>query len=362
MRQRIARAGLMLAGFVIAAGCAMQTAPAARIAAAGAIDLSIRHRFEVSANTGKARNVILFVGDGMGVATVTAARIFDGQSRGEPGEENVLSFERLPHLALIKTYNTNQQVSDSAGTATAMLTGIKTRAGVIAVGPEPRRRDCPGARGQELTTIVDLAERRGLATGIVTTTRITHATPASAYAHSSERDFENDAYMSDAERGLCTDIARQLLAYDEGDGLDVVFGGGYGEFVGADHGGKRRDPAANLIDGWLAGAANRRFVRRADELGALQPGQQVLGLFANSHLEYVVRRPPDTAEPTLRQMTLRALELLSARDGGYFLLVEGGRIDHGHHIGRAGFALTEAQAFAETVAAVLDRVDLDDTL
>ena len=82
-----------------------------------------------------ARNVILFIGDGMGVSTVTAARIFDGQSLGLSGEENSLAFESFPHLALVKTYTTNQQVSDSAGTATAMMTGVKTRSGVINVGP-----------------------------------------------------------------------------------------------------------------------------------------------------------------------------------------------------------------------------------
>ena len=71
------------------------------------------------------RNVILFVGDGMGVSTVTAARIFAGQQRGEPGEEGYLSFEEFPHLALVKTYNVDAQVPDSAGTMTALVTGHK---------------------------------------------------------------------------------------------------------------------------------------------------------------------------------------------------------------------------------------------
>src|SRR5210317_272767 len=87
-------------------------------------------------------NVILFLGDGMGMATITAARIFDGQSRGEPGEENILPFETFPNVALVKTYKTNQQVPDSAGTATAIHTGTKTRAGVINIGPQARRRNC----------------------------------------------------------------------------------------------------------------------------------------------------------------------------------------------------------------------------
>ena len=93
----------------------------------------------------RAKNIILFIGDGMGVSTVTAARIFDGQSQGKAGEEHVLPFETFDHVALVKTYNSNQQVPDSAGTATAMVTGVKTRAGVINVGPESQRRSCRGA-------------------------------------------------------------------------------------------------------------------------------------------------------------------------------------------------------------------------
>ncbi|MCK5870557.1 alkaline phosphatase, partial [Methylococcaceae bacterium CS2] len=81
-----------------------------------------------------AKNIILFVGDGMGISTITAARIYAGQMQGKPGEENILFFEKFPYLALAKTYNTNQQTPDSAGTMTAMMTGMKTKAGIIGVG------------------------------------------------------------------------------------------------------------------------------------------------------------------------------------------------------------------------------------
>ena len=128
----------------------------------------------------QARNVILFIGDGMGISTITAARIFDGQSRGEPGEENVLSFESFPNVALVKTYNTNQQVPDSAGTGTAIHSGKKTRAGVIGVGPNARRRNCAEAQANRLPTIGEIAIDQGRNVGIVTTTRVTHATPATA--------------------------------------------------------------------------------------------------------------------------------------------------------------------------------------
>src|SRR6476646_596164 len=86
--------------------------------------------------TGKAKNVILFVGDGMGISTLTAARIFEGQSRGESGEENRLSFESFPYTALSITYSANQQTSDSAPTMSAIMTGVKTNEGTLSVSQD----------------------------------------------------------------------------------------------------------------------------------------------------------------------------------------------------------------------------------
>ena len=125
----------------------------------------------------RAKNVILFVGDGMGISTVTAARILEGQLRGESGEENQLSFDRFPDVALIKVYNTNQQTPDSSGTMTAIVTGEKTRAGVVSVDASVDRGDFSRANAHRLETIVEIAEDRGLSTGLVTTTSVTHATP-----------------------------------------------------------------------------------------------------------------------------------------------------------------------------------------
>ena len=136
------------------------------------------------------RGVILFVGDGMGVSTVTAARILDGQNKGLAGEENLLAFEHFPHLALVKTYNVDAQVSDSAGTMTALVTGHRTRAGVLSVGPEAARGDCTTSKQHELVTLLEEAEQRGYRTGVVSTARITHATPAATYAHSPDRNWE----------------------------------------------------------------------------------------------------------------------------------------------------------------------------
>ncbi len=140
--------------------------------------------------TGKARNVILFVGDGMGLSTVAAARILEGQLRGGTGEENLLSFEKLPYVALIKTYNTDQQIADSAGTMSAIATGVKSKAWMLSVNQNTRFGDFRSAMGNELTTILEIAENAGKSAGIVTTTRVTHATPAACYAHAPDRDWE----------------------------------------------------------------------------------------------------------------------------------------------------------------------------
>ena len=131
----------------------------------------------------RARNIILFVGDGMSLTTVAAARIFEGQANGQPGEEHRLSFEEFPQTAFSQTYNTDSQTPDSAGTMTAMITGAKTRIGMLSVGQAVPRGNCDASRGQELVSALELAEVAGLSTGVVTNTRFTHATPAASYAH-----------------------------------------------------------------------------------------------------------------------------------------------------------------------------------
>jgi len=337
-----------------------------------------------------ARNVILFIGDGMGVTTVTAARIFDGQSLGLSGEEHSLIFETFPHVALVKTYNTNQQVPDSAGTATAMMTGMKTRAGVINIGPDAHRQDCRAALDNPLKPLGVIAKEQGKSVGIVTTTRLTHATPASVYAHSPERDWESDRYLPEADQAMgCRDIAYQLIQFNVGGGLDVVLGGGRAEFYGGGFGGNRVAGQEDLIREWLDADSGRTYITSRDELAQLpvvqwanQPGnqpenqsgqqpeelqepqsaQQVLGIFSRSHMTYVAERAPDTTEPTLAEMTSAAIDLLAEDEDGYFLMVEGGRIDHGHHDGKPGYALLETQAFARAIEAALEKVDLEDTL
>src|SRR5436190_8983554 len=124
----------------------------------------------------KAKNVILFLGDGMGISTLTAARIFEGQRRGESGEENRLSFEEFPFSALSKTYSANQQTSDSAPTMSAIITGVKTDEGTLSVNQNIVRGDYRTVKGNETKTLLEYAEEAGKSTGVVTTTRVTHAT------------------------------------------------------------------------------------------------------------------------------------------------------------------------------------------
>ncbi|MEO1553802.1 MAG: alkaline phosphatase, partial [Pseudomonadota bacterium] len=140
----------------------------------------------------KAKNVILFVGDGMGISTITAGRIYAGQKRGLDGESYELAMESLPNMALSRTYSHDYQVSDSASTATAMVAGVRTRSGVLGITYEVPRGNCASQIGNGSDTLFELAEREGLSTGIVSTARITHATPAATYAESASRDWEDD--------------------------------------------------------------------------------------------------------------------------------------------------------------------------
>jgi alkaline phosphatase len=296
----------------------------------------------------QAKNLILFVVDGMSVDTITAARIYDGQSRNESGVENRLAFDRFPYSGLVRTYDVTQQVPDSAATATAMTTGIKTRTGAVGVYPDQYLDAC--AAGAEFpVTLAEHAEDRGLSTGVVSTARITHATPATMYAHSISRGFESDADLPDfAVEAGCADIASQLLAFDHGDGLDVVLGGGAASFLPVEEEGRRED-GRNLIEEWEeAGGVS---VRLAEEFRALDAGDNapVLGLFSSSHMSFDTDRLSEE-EPSLAEMTRFAIERLSRDEDGYVLLVEAGRVDHAHHGTNAFRALTDMQALNAAVA------------
>ncbi len=319
-------------------------------------------------NTGEAKNIILFVGDGMGISTITAARILAGQLQGASGEEHQLSFETLPYTALIKTYNTNQQTPDSAGTMTAIMSGIKTKAGVIGVADGVVRGDCSSVAGNELLSALVLAELAGKATGIVTTARLTHATPAATYAITPERAWEDDSRLPEGTH--CRDIASQLIEFPYGDGIEVALGGGRRHFIPAstlDGEGKkgRRTDGVDLTARWLQEYKNAAYVWNRDQFLAVDTAgvDHLLGLFDSSHMAYEADRGGDTGgEPSLAEMTAKAIDMLARDDDGYFLMVEGGRIDHAHHAGNAYRALTDTIALSAAVTTALQKTDASETL
>ena len=319
-----------------------------------------------------AKNVIVFLGDGMSITTITAARIYDGQQKGGSGEENRLSFENFPATALSRTYETDFQTPDSAGTMTAIMSGVKTRAGVIGVDQLTERGNCASDRGNETVSALELAAVAGQSTGVVTTTRITHATPAATYGHIADRDWETDMEIPEKQRAPdCVDLARQLVEFPFGHGINVALGGGRTEFMPAD----QRDPEypglpGKRLDGRdLIAAWNQRdgaaYVWNETQLKAIDPSKttHLLGLFEPEHMNYESERAKDPAgEPSLAEMTRTALTILRKNPKGFFLMVEGGRIDHGHHAGNAYRALTETIEFSHAVQAAVDMTSADDTL
>lgn len=320
---------------------------------------------------GRARNVILFLGDGMSLPTVAAARILEGQRAGHPGEETLLAFERFPNTALSRTYNTDYQTPDSAGTMTAIATGAKTRLGTIGVGQGTHRGNCAEVEGNALLSIVELAESAGLGTGVVTTTRFTHATPSSTYAHGPDRNWEDDSYLPpESAAAGCRDLARQFIENRFGDGIDVALGGGRAKFTpntlvdveDAKEKGLRRD-GRNLVEEWQRAHPDGRYVWNAKQLAEAAGAPKLLGLFNPSHMRFSADRSKDTGgEPTLAEMTAAALHTLQKHDKGYVLVVEGGRIDHAHHDGNARRALEETIAMSDAVRTASEMTSADDTL
>ncbi|NJD06114.1 MAG: alkaline phosphatase [Methylococcaceae bacterium] len=320
----------------------------------------------------RAKNVILFIGDGMGISTITASRIYDGQSKGGHGEENSLSFEKFPYSALSKTYSVDQQTPDSAPTMTAMVTGVKTIGDSLSVNQYVAHSE-PSASvvsANRLTTILEQAKARRLSVGVVSTARITHATPAACYAHTANRDWEADSDKPDG--ATVPDIAAQLIDFNFNGGIDVALGGGRTRFIpntklDPEYGvkGKRKDNR-DLTQDWLATRTNAAYVWNLADFHSVDPNKvdHLLGLFEPSHLHYEADRVSSdkAGEPSLTEMTAKAIQILQKNGKGYFLMVEAGRIDHAHHAGNAYRALTDTQQLSEAVQAAVNATDPEETL
>jgi alkaline phosphatase len=319
----------------------------------------------------RARNVILFIGDGMGIATVTAARIYAGQRAGRDGESNNLTMDTFPHTAFSRTYSDDLQISESASTATAISSGVKTRGGGVGLTARAARNACGDVPANTARSIFEIAEEAGLATGVVSTARITHATPASVYAHTPNRDWENDARVARDNGAPCADIARQLIEWPAGDGLEIALGGGRANFLPN----TMTDPETPAVKGqrgdgrdltaeWAA-RPGHAYVWNSAQLAAIPEGAdtRVLGLFSPSHMAYERDRARDAGgEPSLAELTATAIRRVSRDPDGYVLMIEGGRVDHAHHEGRAGEALSETVALDEAIRTALQMTDRKDTL
>ena len=325
----------------------------------------------------RAKNVILFVGDGMGVSTVTAARILEGQLEGRDGEYNRLSFEKFSNLALSVTASANQQTSDSAPTATAMVTGIKTNDGAISVDQSIDRNQPSDVITAEksVLTVMERAEQRGMSTGVVTTARLTHATPAVNYAHVSNRDWESDNNLPPG--ATVKDIARQLIEFPYGNGLEVALGGGRYNFMPNTQSDPeyitqkgRRTDGRDLILEWTSNYNNSEYVWNKVDFDAVNPKttDHLLGLFERSHMRYEADRREELdqdgqpLEPSLAEMTEKAIKILKKNRKGFYLMVEAGRIDHAHHASNAYRALLDTIALSDAVKKAKELTNDRDTL
>lgn len=307
--------------------------------------------------TGKAKNVILFISDGMGVGTNYAIRLYAGQKEGKLGEEHVLPYEEFPNLALVKTYNINAQTPDSAPTAGSMNTGVKQRFNLINLGENAITEDCSTEASNKLTTFNEIATATGKSVGVVSTARVTHATPAAVYAKTAYRNWE-----AEAPEG-CIDIATQLVNAMEAGTVDVALAGGARNFVPASaktvFGGKSsRKDEVNLIE--RVEGLGATFVTDLTTLTAAASGKPVLGLFTDSDMSYEFDRP--ATEPSLADMTKAAITNLSSNDKGFYLEVEAGRVDHANHAGNFHRAANDGLALIEAVKMADAMTDDKDTL
>jgi len=364
-------------------------------------DAELEKALSMEPNTGVAKNIIIFIGDGMSLPTVTAARVFKGQKERNDGNWAELAWEAFPHVGLSKTYCANYMVPDSAATASAMYSGVKTTFYTMGYNSSVQAGSPASASKEaEVETILDWAQAAGKRTGFVTTTRMSHATPAALYAKTVYRFWEgdhditksvekNETSQEDIDKNNVKDISRQLVESEAGNKLDIMLGGGRASFLpwsrkpqivvnktdapGFDYEDENdiwdnyRDDDRDLLAEWENNTSHgkRKYIDTKELLLAddLTDNDQVMGIFTNSYMVW-----DDMAEaknkPTIAEMAKTAVNFLQAKAGqeGFFIMIEGGRIDAAHHNGHAVRALSETLALEKAIEQVVKLVNPEETL
>ncbi|MBN2583476.1 MAG: alkaline phosphatase [Planctomycetes bacterium] len=264
------------------------------------------------------RNVILMIGDGMGTGQVALGQI----AKGKP-----LCFEGFPHRGSCGTSSLHSELTDSAAAGSAIATGRKAAAGYISKTED----------GKSLTTILELYKARGARTGLVTTSTIVDATPAAFAAHASSR-------------GAFDSIGYQMLAVTR---PNVVMGGG-GMWIDMLVGDEKPVTEREMFNGYTL-ATTRKKLAAIDAAKT----EHLLGLFSKAYVPFELERDADSEWPTLEEMTRAALDIVSSGSGatiGFFIMIEGGRIDHACHGNDAADCAAETVAFDKAVQAAVDWV------
>lgn len=270
--------------------------------------------------------VLYMIGDGMGPAHRQVAEYYAQNQKNDANFH--LAMNSLPVTGVMTSHSANSLVTDSAAAGTALAAGVKTNNGMIAVTPD----------GKPVTTMLEQAEKHGVATGLVTTTRLTHATPAAFATHNINRNDEN------------------AIAVDYLDsGVDVLLGGGWRYFTEIDGKTKRKDGRDVVADFKKEGYKTFITEESLSDFRQYSPkkGDKVLGLFTYSHLPYAIDRKADQT-PSLAELTDKAINLLEKDKDGFFLMVEGGRIDHASHANDVAGTVGDTLAFDAAVQSALD--------
>lgn len=287
------------------------------------------------------RNVIMMVSDGFGPAGQSLVRVAMKQNPQRYAPKSDLALDSI-YVGTSRTYSHNSDITDSAAGATAFSCGLKTYNDAVAM--DPNKKPCG--------TVLEAAMLAGMATGVVATTFVTDATPAAFTAHAVSRK----ELSSIAEQMISME---KLFKPDGKHGLDVILGGGLCWFLPQSVNGSCREDGKHLVQD----AENKgyKFVKNAQELAgfAKSPEGPVLGLFAPQNMRYSIDRAPhDESEPSLAEMAKVALDVVSAAsaksDKGFFLMIEGSRIDHTGHDNDAAAQIPEVLAYDDAVRVVLD--------